>query len=174
MRILHRFAGTTISLLVIAGAAFLLRAAVMPGQWQPLVLTLEANRFTAACAAAGAVCLVAIYALTFGRPRRRERILSFETEDGTVSISTTAIGDYLSKLNAEFPSIVRMDPRVVPRRNAVDIVLDVRIKAGPQIHEICSVLQKRIRETMTSGLGISEVRRVEVRVVEISQEHRAA
>ncbi len=54
----------------------------------------------------------------------------------------------------------------------IDIIVDLRVKAGPQLHEVCEVLQRRVRETMANGLGISDVRRVEVNVKEISSEHR--
>ena len=124
-------------------------------------------------AALAVLCIVFIMVATLRRRERRSRILSFRNDDGTVSISTTAIEDYVCKLGAEFPSIVRMEPKVLPRRGSVDILVHVRIKAGPQIHEICEVLQRRVHETMTSGLGISEVRRVEVSVTEISPEHKS-
>ena len=60
------------------------------------------------------------------------------------------------------------------RRELIDIVVDLRVKAGPQLHEVCEVLQRRVRETMSSGLGIADVRRVEVSVKEISSEHKDA
>jgi uncharacterized alkaline shock family protein YloU len=99
--------------------------------------------------------------------------LSLDTESGRTSISTDAICNYVGKLAGEFPSIVRMSPRVIPRRGTIDILVNVRIKAGPQIHEVCEVLQKRVRDCLASGLGISDVRRVEVSVKEISSEHKA-
>jgi uncharacterized alkaline shock family protein YloU len=78
------------------------------------------------------------------------------------------------RLAAEFPSVTRMRPRVIPRRKTVDVAVDVRVKAGPEIHEVCQILQQRIRETMTTGLGITEVGRIEVSVGEIATEHRSA
>jgi uncharacterized alkaline shock family protein YloU len=56
---------------------------------------------------------------------------------------------------------------VVATRESVDVFVDVRIKAGPQIKEICEVLQQRVRDTMFSGLGITQVRYVEVNVLKI-------
>jgi uncharacterized alkaline shock family protein YloU len=117
--------------------------------------------------------LGALLALTGLRRRQRERFLSFDTDSGRVSISTEAICNYIAKLSSEFPSIVRMTPRVIPRRGVIDVLVNVCIKAGPQIHEVCEVLQKRVRDSLASGLGISEVRRVEVSVKEISSEHKA-
>jgi len=107
--------------------------------------------------------------------REHERFLSFDNGEGRVNISTQAISDYVSKLSSEFPSVVRMTPRVAAHsRRGLDMVVDVRIKAGPQLHEICEVLQNRVRETMIKGLGIPEVRRVVVCVKEISSEHKSA
>ena len=66
-----------------------------------------------------------------------------------------------------------MSPVVVPLRHAIDLIVDVRVKAGPQIHEVCESLQARVRECVTGGLGISEVRRVTISVHEINSEHRS-
>ncbi|MFU8781082.1 MAG: hypothetical protein ACNA71_08685 [Kiritimatiellia bacterium] len=103
----------------------------------------------------------------------RNRFLAFRNEGGAVNISTAAISEYLAKLAPSFPSIVHMHAIVEPVRRKIDLVVDIRIKAGPQLHEICEVLQKRVRESMETGLGIKDVRHVIVRVKEISGEHRS-
>lgn len=104
--------------------------------------------------------------------RHPGHFLSFEEEGGTVSISTDAIADYVAKLSTEFPSVMRMRPRVVPGRHSIDVIVDTRIKAGPQIHEVCDLLRQRVRESLTSGLGISDIGRIEISVSEIVSEHR--
>jgi len=122
----------------------------------------------------GFMCLALLFVCTTIRRKQRERFLSFENEGGKVSISTLAISEYVSKVAGEFPAIVRMEPRILPVRNALDIVVDVKIRSGSQIHEVCELLQRRIRESVSSGLGISEIRRVEVSVKQIVLEHRPA
>jgi uncharacterized alkaline shock family protein YloU len=67
---------------------------------------------------------------------------------------------------------MKMRPVVVPMRRAIDIAVELRVKAGPQIHEVCELMQSRIREAMSNGLGISDIRRVEVTVKEIAAEHK--
>lgn len=107
-----------------------------------------------------------------GRGSKKEsRYLFFDNEGGRVSISLDAIGDYVLKLASEFPSIIKMSPSVTPARNSIDVLVKLRVKAGPQIHEVCEVLQKRVRETIVTGLGIADVRRVEVSVTDIVSEH---
>ncbi len=122
----------------------------------------------------GSFALASLLFLTGLDSRRRARFLSFSNEQGAVNISTDAISDYVGKLAPEFPSIVKMTPIVVPHRRRIDIVVDVRIKAGPQLHEICEVLQHRVRESMEKGLGITDVRRVIVSVKQISSEYRSS
>lgn len=174
MKVLHRLAGAVIILVVLLLALGVFYASWSADSWEIMSSAIARGRLTGVCAAVGTVCVVVLYALTAQPRRKKNRILSFRNDDGTVSISTAAISDYICKLGAEFPSIVRMQPIIRPRRGCVDVVVDVRIKAGPQIHEICEVLQRRVRETMSQGLGISEVRRIEVSVSEISGEHKGS
>jgi uncharacterized alkaline shock family protein YloU len=115
--------------------------------------------------------LVALYAVTGRKRKKNARFLYFNNEGGTVSVSTDAIADYVSKLLAEFPSIVQMKPKIIPARNAINVLIKVKIKADSQISEVCELLQHRVRESIGTGLGIQQVGEVEVSVVEIISEH---
>ena len=173
MKLLNRLI-TLIVFMVLLGLGLAALGAAFSNPWWQAVTEFfgGSGRLYVGCGGGAAVCLAVLMALTGVRKKRKERILSFTNEGGTVSISTSAIADYVAKLADEFPSVVRMQPRVEPRRNMIDIIIDLRVRAGPQIHEVCEVLQRRVRETMVNGLGISEVRRVAVNVKEISPEHK--
>ena len=174
MKTLHTLMGVLVFVVLAVAGIVLVRAAWGTADWDALSGTVAKGRFIGMGAGVALVCVAVLFVLTAIPVKKRERFLSFENESGRVSISTEAICEYLLKLAGEFPSIIRMRPKVVPAKSAIDIIVDVRIKAGPQIHEVCEVLQNRIRESMASGLGISEVRRVEVSVREISSEHKSA
>jgi uncharacterized alkaline shock family protein YloU len=174
MKILHRAVFLVVFALLTATGIALICLAATEKNWLILESILPGSRLTGVCAGVVLFCMASLLFLTGLAPRRSERFLSFSNEQGAVNISTDAIADYISKLAPEFPSIVKMQPLVMPRRREVDIVVDVRIKAGPQLHEICEVLQRRIRESMEKGLGISEVRRVVVSVKQISSEHKSS
>lgn len=172
MRSANRVLLLLVCAILIGGGLALAVLVLRPTDWQTACAILAGSR--AGCLMAGLllVALGALLIFTEAPRRRRDRFLSFRNEGGAVNISTEAIADYIGKLASAFPSIIRMTPVVEPCRRKVDIVIDVRIKAGPQLHEICEVLQKRVRESMESGLGIQEVRHVVVRVKEISTEHK--
>jgi uncharacterized alkaline shock family protein YloU len=91
-----------------------------------------------------------------------------EGENGVITISAQAIKNYIVKLSPEFPSVVKLQPKIISKKRYIDIIVLVRVKPDPQIHEACEVLQKRIRETLANALGILEIRKIEINIREIS------
>jgi uncharacterized protein YybS (DUF2232 family) len=171
MSILHRLLRMLVlALLLLLGLAIVLLP-LSHELWEQVERVLRVSRVVTLWAGTAVLLLAVAFAVTGFQRRRRERFLSFDGESGTVSISTEAICDYLSKLAPEFPAVKRLEPKVIPVRRSIDIVVYVRVRAGAQIHEMCELLQKRVREAMSSGLGITEIRRVEVSVREIVSEH---
>ena len=173
MKLLHRAVFLVVFVLLTATGLGLIGLASSEANWQALDAILPGSRLVGGSIGVVLFCLASLLFLTGLQPRRGSgKVLSFSNDNGAVNISTDAIAEYISKLASEFPSIVRMVPHVIPHLRKVDILVEVRIKAGPQLHEICEVLQKRVRESMEKGLGISEVGQVIVRVDKISVEHK--
>jgi uncharacterized alkaline shock family protein YloU len=172
MKKVNRFLLLLVCAVVIGTGLALVVLVLRPADWQTVCTVMAASRVGGLVAGLLLVALGGLLIFSEAPRRRRDRFLSFRNEGGAVNISTEAIAEYIAKLASAFPSIVRMTPTVEPHRRKVDIVIDVRIKAGPQLHEICEVLQKRVRESMEGGLGIHDVRHVVIRVKEISSEHK--
>ncbi len=149
-------------------------SAISARHWEAYLLQAREERLLVLAFGWGLIAMALLFLVTGIKRKRKTRFLSFENEGGRVRISTDAIADYLAKLAAEFPTVIRMTIRVVPLKASLDIVVDIRVKADPQIHEICETLQSRIRESLAGGLGIRDVRRVEVSVNEINSERAAA
>lgn len=169
----NRLLQLTVSAVMIAVGIGAITLALRPADLSTACRLLEENRLWLGVLPGVILVLAGGLVLLLGKPRRQsDRFLSFRNEGGAVNISTDAICDYLEKLSPEFPSIVKMTPSVEPRWRKIDVMVDVCIKAGPQLHEICEVLQKRVRERLESGLGIHDARHIIVRVKDISPEHR--
>lgn len=174
MRALHRFFSLLVYACVLFAGMGLFVLSLYGWAWRGIFARIATMRWMGMPVGAALFVFGVIWMLGEERFTRRNRFLSFRNEGGAVNISTEAISEYLDKLAPSFPSIVKMHATVEPVRRKIDIIVSIRIKAGPQLHEICEVLQKRIRESMESGLGIKDVRHVIVRVKEISGEHRAS
>lgn len=171
MRLLHNMAGILAMLVLILLGAASISVAYSAERWDSFVQLNGQFRFMYLFGGVALLCIVVIFFLSAIPSRKREQFLSIDQDGGTVSISTAAIADYINKLVDEFPSVIKMTPEIIPQRKSIDILVKVNVKASPQIHEACELLQTRIREAMTNGLGITEVRRVEVSVRKIVSEH---
>jgi len=167
MNILHRLVRLLVLALLFVTAVALLTVSLSMRNWQLVENWLAHGRYDVMCVGVALFCFALLFALTGLRRKRRARYLRLEGENGPVNISTDAICDFILKTGGEFPLIVRMKPAVIPNRRGIDVLIELRVKAGPKIQESCERLQQRVRECMRSELGISQVRRVEVSVREI-------
>lgn len=114
------------------------------------------------------VFLSLLYLVTFAPRRPKMRYISYESgDDGSVSISDSAVRDYIRKLSGEFGNIVSIEPKLRTEKNGISIDLNVKLVAGSRIPELSQALQSRVRESLREGLGIAEVTEVKVRIQEI-------
>ncbi|MFA7256233.1 MAG: alkaline shock response membrane anchor protein AmaP [Kiritimatiellales bacterium] len=120
------------------------------------------------------ILLILLYLVTFGPRRPKVRYISFDSGNGSVSISINAVRDYIRKLSGEFGAIVSIDPKIRSDKDSISIDLNVNLVAGARIPELSQELQNRVRESLRDGLGIDEVNEVRVRVQEITGEPRSA
>lgn len=104
---------------------------------------------------------------TCGSSRPRLRTISFDSEEGAVSISISAVCDFIRKLGDEFGAVISMDPKIRSEKDLISIDLDVKIQTGSRIPELSRLLQNRVRESIRDGLGIVEVREIKVHIKEI-------
>ena len=114
-----------------------------------------------------------LYLVTFSPRRPPLRYISFDSGNGTVSISINAVRDYIRKLSGEFSAVVSIDPKIRADKDRISIDLNINLVAGARIPELSQALQARVRESLHDGLGIDEVHDVRVRVQEITGEPRS-
>lgn len=170
LRIIHRIAGFLLLLFVTVQGVALAAQARSGAEWEQMMSVLSGNRALGGGAGIALVCLGLIYVLSAIPRKKKQQYLAFDGEGGTVSISTAAISEYVARVGGEFPSIVKLKPEVIPVRNSIDVHLYIQVKDGPDIHEVCEMLQKRVRDVLAGSLGITGVRKVEVSVKEIIPE----
>ena len=167
-KVLHALSGVLIILTPVLLAGLLIYGHVFNTKFRDAMVENVAGSFWGSIATGVVLLLiVALYLLTFGRSGALKNYVSFESDSGSVSISTNAVRDFVRKIADEFGAVVSMDPKVHPGKNTVSIDLHVRIKAGSKLPELSQMLQGRVRESIRDGLGIPDVRTVRVKVQEI-------
>ncbi|WP_372805865.1 hypothetical protein [Pontiella sp.] len=98
---------------------------------------------------------------------KKEKFIDFQSEDGTVGISTKAIKDFIERVGKEFAAVKSIDSRLIHGKGVVDIAISVKVLSGNKIPELTQVLQHRVRESVRESLGIEGIGSITVKVAEI-------
>jgi len=168
MKTLHALAGAVLFAAIVIASLFTLQVAFQdPSQWPPCLASLAGQRAWLIFGPIAALFLALIYALSGFRSPERVQYLAYDIEGGAVSISLKAIENLVARLGDEFAAVVSLHPKIRANNGAVDVQLDVKVKAGAKIPELCKMLQDRTRESISANVGISDVKEVRVRVQEI-------
>lgn len=114
------------------------------------------------------VLIALLYLVTFAPRHPKMRYISFESGEGSVSISVNAVRDYIRKLSGEFSAVIDIDPKITAEKDRIRMDLNVELVSGVRIPELSQALQSRVRESLRDGLGITDIDEIKVRVQEIS------
>ena len=168
MKIIRTLAGFILFAALIAGSLFALYHLFQPGEtWNQLLELAKTKKLEAIIGALAVIFLSLVFILTGIRLPQKEQYLAYDIDGGSVSISLKAIEDFLAKLVDEFAAIISLQPTIKPVGGAISVQLDVRVKSGAHIPELCRMLQDRARESIKQNVGFSDIRDIRVRVQEI-------
>lgn len=102
----------------------------------------------------------------FGK-KKKDRFINFQSDDGSVGISTKAIQDFIERVGKEFAGVKSIDSELIEQKSSLDIAVSVKVVSGNKIPELSAVLQQRIRESVRESLGLDEIRNITIQVSEI-------
>lgn len=168
MKWLHGLSGLVLFLLLLAVGGGVIFLSLNPVPWETALNLLKAERLMTLGAGAALILLALIYLLTALPPRPAEEYLTFRNENGSISIGVPAIHEFIAKLKDEFAAVLKLAPRVRPVKGALYVALDVTVRSGTQIPELCRMLQERVKESLAANLGVTDVRDIQVTVREIA------
>jgi len=87
---------------------------------------------------------------------KKDRLISFQNPDGEVTISISAIEDYIRKVAKEIKDISHIKSRVSFSRKGIRIFSEVTIRAGSNIPAVTEQIQMEVRNKVQSMLGVEE------------------
>ena len=168
MKALHLLASILLVMVVMAGGAGLAVVALRGGtSWSNALALVEEYRPVVAAAGMAGVLIGAIWALSLLPRGRGGRYLAFENPGGEVRVSLDAVRDFLAGMGSEFDGMVTFAPEVRSVGGELDITAVCEVRAGCAIPAWSQEVQERVRERITSGIGIASIRPVRVVVRQI-------
>ncbi|MDD5422803.1 MAG: alkaline shock response membrane anchor protein AmaP [Candidatus Omnitrophota bacterium] len=104
--------------------------------------------------------------LTMGK-FQRERTIAFENPDGQVTISLSAIEDFIKRAIKQMPEVKELKPNVRAGKKGIIIVNKVTLFSDIHIPETTEKIQNVVKSRVQDMLGVDEPINIKVHVVKI-------
>jgi uncharacterized alkaline shock family protein YloU len=104
---------------------------------------------------------------------RMERTIAFENPDGQVTISLSAIEDFIKRLTRQLPEIKELKPNVIATKKGVDITTRLVLYSDTNIPDITEKIQNMIKAKVQDMLGIEESIAVKIHIAKIAQKEES-
>ena len=97
-----------------------------------------------------------------------ERTIAFDNPDGQVTISLSAIEDFIKRLTRQLSEIKELKPTVIATKKGVDIMTRLVLYSDTNIPEVTERVQNIIKGKIQEILGIEESIFVRVHIAKIA------
>lgn len=105
---------------------------------------------------------------------QREKTIAFENPDGQVTISLTAIEDFIKRALKQLPEVKELRPNVTAGKKGITIVNRVTLFSDINIPETTEKIQNLVKARVQDMLGVEESISIKVHVVKIAHKEEAA
>lgn len=104
--------------------------------------------------------------ITMGKIQR-EKTIAFENPDGQVTISLTAIEDFIKRALKQLPEVKELRPSVKAGKKGIKIINRVTLFSDINIPETTERIQNIVKTRVQDMLGVEEPINIRVHVVKI-------
>jgi len=174
MNILNRITMLFFLVIFVAIGLFLLLVSVKYIQSEPLLNALDyiyasMNLRMGVAIVGGLLILISIAAYQFTVARiERQKNIAFNNPDGQVTISLSAIEEFIKRIGSSLPEIKELKSDCIATKKGIDISTRVIFWSDANIPEATEKIQGLIRTRIQEMLGIDEPIIVKVHVTKIA------
>ena len=115
---------------------------------------------------------IMVVQLTMGKIQR-EKTIAFENPDGQVTISLSAIEDFIKRALKQLPEVKELKPSVKASKKGILIINRVTLFSDVNIPEMTEKIQNIVKTRVQEMLGVEEPINIRVHVVKIVHKEEA-
>lgn len=116
---------------------------------------------------------IIVLQVTMGKIQR-EKTIAFENPDGQVTISLSAIEDFIKRAIKQLPEVKELRPNVRAGKKGITIVNRVTLYSDINIPETTEKIQNIVKNRVQDMLGVEEPINIRVHVVKIVHKEEVA
>lgn len=174
MNILNRISMLFFLIVFIAIGIFLIAVSARVIQSEPILNALDyinasMNLRVVVAGIGGLIILISIasYQFTIARIQRQKNI-AFNNPDGQVSISLSAIEEFIRRIGSSLPEVKEMKSNCLATKKGIDISTNVVFWSDVNIPEATDKIQTLIKARIQEMLGVDEPIIVKIHVTKIA------
>jgi len=114
---------------------------------------------------------ISIAQLSIGKLRRHKTI-AFENPYGQVTLSLTAVEDYIRRLTNRMSEIKEIRSNITAGKKGIEVVARVALYSDVNIPEVTEKIQNAIRLKLQEMLGIEETVTIRIHVTKIARREK--
>ncbi len=100
---------------------------------------------------------------------QREKTITFDSPDGEVQITTSAVEDLVRRIGSDLLGIKEIKPRIVSTRKGLEILSRVTFYSDVNIPETAEKLQILVKRRLQEMLGIDRPITIKIRVTKLAE-----
>ncbi len=104
---------------------------------------------------------------------QREKTIAFENPDGQVTISLTAVEDFIKRAMKQMPEVKELRPSVRAGKKGIMVINKITLFSDVNIPEVTEKIQNIVKTRVQDMLGIDEPINIRVHVVKIVHKEEA-
>ena len=116
---------------------------------------------------------IAVLQVAMGKIQR-EKTIAFENPDGQVTISLTAIEDFIRRALRQMPEVKELKPNVRASKKGISIINRVILFSDINIPETTEKIQNIVKTRVQDMLGVDEPINIRVHVVKVAHKEEAS
>ena len=101
---------------------------------------------------------------------QREKTIAFENPDGEVTVSLSAIEDFIRKAVRQLHEVKELRSNVTAGKKGIDVVCRATIHADSNIPQTTEKIQSMVKSRVHEMLGVEEAINIKIHVTKISSD----
>lgn len=169
--------GAIFYMLIMAGIGMIFLAVlfnmISPETWAKFIDIINANVSYKAALGAIAFLFIIKGLITPYKVERRlkkSRVVAFRNPDGEVTVSLSAIEEYIRKIAKNINGMKDVRSRVNVNKKGINIITDISVFSGANIPEITERFQMEIRNKVQAMLGVEEQINIALHIRKIAKQ----
>lgn len=111
----------------------------------------------------GLVAVILIFLLLLLLRRRQpKKILAYQSENGRVLVSRSAILELVQTACTQIDNVYRPTVQIRTRRGVCHLKVGIKLESGGKLKYVENTLQKHLRQSLTETLGIEQLGAIDI------------